>query len=60
MTEAVQYINGQWLAGEGEPFASLDPAKNEVIWRGAAAGPEQVAAPRQITSYLAGPRERIF
>ena len=44
MTEAVQYINGQWLAGEGEPFASLDPAKNEVIWRGAAAGHEQVDA----------------
>ncbi|MBL1376453.1 succinylglutamate-semialdehyde dehydrogenase [Zobellella iuensis] len=44
MTEAVQYINGQWLAGEGEPFVSLDPAKNEVIWRGAAAAPEQVAA----------------
>ncbi|WMC11239.1 succinylglutamate-semialdehyde dehydrogenase [Oceanimonas pelagia] len=44
MTEAVQYINGQWLAGAGEMFESLDPAKNEVIWQGAAADATQVDA----------------
>ncbi|NHH99996.1 succinylglutamate-semialdehyde dehydrogenase [Oceanimonas sp. MB9] len=44
MTEAVQYINGQWLTGEGERFDSLDPAKNEVVWQGAAASAAQVDA----------------
>ncbi|WP_107850626.1 succinylglutamate-semialdehyde dehydrogenase [Oceanimonas marisflavi] len=44
MTEAVQYINGQWLMGEGEQFESLDPAKNEVVWQGAAASTAQVDA----------------
>ncbi|MFP2768533.1 succinylglutamate-semialdehyde dehydrogenase [Oceanisphaera sp. KMM 10153] len=43
-SEAVQYINGQWLAGEGEVFVSLDPAKNEEIWQGAAASAGQVDA----------------
>ncbi|MDX1267530.1 MAG: aldehyde dehydrogenase family protein, partial [Oceanisphaera sp.] len=43
-SDAVQYINGQWLAGEGEVFVSLDPAKNEEIWQGAAASAEQVDA----------------
>ena len=40
----VQFIDGQWLAGEGKPFESIDPAKNEVIWRGEAASQSQVDA----------------
>ncbi|WP_417614045.1 succinylglutamate-semialdehyde dehydrogenase [Oceanisphaera sp.] len=43
-SEAVQYINGQWLAGEGALFTSRDPAKNKEIWRGAAASASQVDA----------------
>ena len=41
MSQLVQFIDGQWLAGEGKPFESTDPAKNEVIWQGAAASAAQ-------------------
>ena len=44
MSQLVQFIDGQWLAGEGKPFESTDPAKNEVIWQGAAASTAQVDA----------------
>ncbi|KXU81793.1 succinylglutamate-semialdehyde dehydrogenase [Aeromonas enteropelogenes] len=44
MSHLVQFIDGQWLAGEGKPFESRDPAKNEVIWQGEAASPAQVDA----------------
>ncbi|WP_019675694.1 succinylglutamate-semialdehyde dehydrogenase [Arsukibacterium perlucidum] len=44
MSHAVQFINGQWLAGEGKPFTSLDPAKNQQVWQGEAASAEQVDA----------------
>ena len=30
MTHPIQFINGQWLEGQGEEFTSLNPAKNEV------------------------------
>ena len=36
------FIDGQWLAGAGEDMVSIDPAKNEEIWRGQAATAEQV------------------
>jgi len=39
----VQFINGQWLAGQGHDVTSVNPAKNEVIWQGKTASPEQVA-----------------
>ena len=42
MTHPIQFINGQWLAGQGEEFTSLNPAKNEVIWQGNSATSEQV------------------
>ncbi|WP_199609809.1 succinylglutamate-semialdehyde dehydrogenase [Flocculibacter collagenilyticus] len=42
MTNAVQYINGHWLAGKGDSFSSVNPAKNEVIWQGNAATSQQV------------------
>lgn len=38
----VQFINGQWLAGQGHDVTSLNPARNEVIWQGKTASPEQV------------------
>ncbi|WP_213996377.1 succinylglutamate-semialdehyde dehydrogenase [Arsukibacterium sp.] len=44
MSHAAQFINGQWLAGEGKPFTSLDPAKNQQVWQGEAASAEQVDA----------------
>ncbi|MDX3774699.1 succinylglutamate-semialdehyde dehydrogenase [Chromatiaceae bacterium AAb-1] len=44
MTRPVQFINGQWLAGEGKAFVSLDPAKNQQIWEGSAATAQQVDA----------------
>ncbi|TLU59960.1 succinylglutamate-semialdehyde dehydrogenase [Thalassotalea litorea] len=42
MTHPVQFINGQWLVGEGTSMSSLNPAKNEPIWTGTAATAEQV------------------
>jgi succinylglutamic semialdehyde dehydrogenase len=44
MSHAAQFINGQWLAGEGKTFTSLDPAKNQQVWQGEAASAEQVDA----------------
>ncbi|HSG53503.1 MAG TPA: succinylglutamate-semialdehyde dehydrogenase [Rheinheimera sp.] len=42
MAQAEQFINGNWIKGEGKAFSSLDPAKNKVIWQGNAATAEQV------------------
>ena len=42
MTQAIQFINGQWQAGQGHEVTSLNPAKNEVIWQGNTASPAQV------------------
>ena len=44
MSQLVQFIDGQWLAGAGKPFESKDPAKNQVIWQGEAASAAQVEA----------------
>lgn len=38
------FIAGRWRRGEGEPFASLDPATGETVWEGAAATHAEVAA----------------
>ncbi len=43
MSHPNQLINGQWIAGEGHDVTSLNPARNEVIWQGKTASPEQVA-----------------
>lgn len=37
-----QLINGQWQAGLGAEFCSIDPATNTVVWRGNAADESQV------------------
>lgn len=38
----MQYIGGNWEAGEGAEFASENPATGEVIWRGKSASAAQV------------------
>lgn len=43
MSVAVQFIQGQWVQGEGTQFESLDPAKNQVVWQGQAASEAQVS-----------------
>ena len=40
----VQFINGQWQEGLGHDVTSLNPARNEIIWQGKTASPEQVEA----------------
>ncbi|MDR6981656.1 succinylglutamic semialdehyde dehydrogenase [Rheinheimera pacifica] len=42
MNNAVQFINNQWLGGEGKEFTSLDPVKNKQVWQGQAATAAQV------------------
>ncbi|NQZ12598.1 MAG: succinylglutamate-semialdehyde dehydrogenase, partial [Algicola sp.] len=43
MTNQVQFINGQWLAGEGRGFASTNPANNDALWQGNSASADQVS-----------------
>ena len=43
MTNPTQFIDGQWLPGNGEVFDSVNPAKNTLIWQGATATPDQVS-----------------
>ena len=42
MQQAIQFINNQWLAGEGKAFVSVDPVKNVAVWQGQAATAQQV------------------
>ena len=44
------FINGQWLAGQGDLFKSLNPAEGSVVWQGNAATAEQVDAVREISA----------
>ncbi|WP_113907832.1 succinylglutamate-semialdehyde dehydrogenase [Aliidiomarina celeris] len=45
--EHTHWINGQWVAGKGVAFESVDPARNEVIWQGNAADVTQVDSAMQ-------------
>ncbi|WP_263260987.1 succinylglutamate-semialdehyde dehydrogenase [Pseudomonas sp. RIT-PI-S] len=38
------FIGGQWLAGQGEAFQSLDPVSQRVLWDGQGASAQQVEA----------------
>ncbi len=40
--QGLQLINGQWQAGAGALFQSVDPATSQVIWQGQAADEQQV------------------
>lgn len=42
MTTQAQFIDGQWLCGEGPSFASLDPSNGAAIWQAKAASAAQV------------------
>ena len=44
MSHQAQFINGQWLAGEGHNFSSVNPANNDVIWQANTATAAQVSA----------------
>lgn len=48
MNHAVQFINNQWLGGEGKEFTSLDPVKNTQVWQGQAATAAQVDTAVQV------------
>ncbi|KUM53129.1 succinylglutamate-semialdehyde dehydrogenase [Rheinheimera sp. EpRS3] len=48
MNHAVQFINNQWLGGEGKEFTSLDPVKNTPVWQGQAATAAQVDTAVQV------------
>lgn len=37
-----QFINGQWMAGEGHAMTSINPANGESVWQGTSATAEQV------------------
>jgi succinylglutamic semialdehyde dehydrogenase len=41
-SDKVQLINGQWQTGLGHDVSSVNPARNDVIWQGKSASPEQV------------------
>lgn len=42
MSQITHYINGQWLAGNGDAMNSIDPAKNQIVWEGISASEAQV------------------
>ena len=41
-SDKVHFINGQWLSGLGSDVNSVNPACNDIIWKGKAATPLQV------------------
>ena len=41
-SDKVQLIDGQWQAGLGHNISSVNPARNDIIWQGKTASPEQV------------------
>ncbi|WP_105214872.1 succinylglutamate-semialdehyde dehydrogenase [Pseudoalteromonas sp. T1lg22] len=42
MSHPAQFINGQWLAGQGHAVSSVNPANNEQLWQANSATAEQV------------------
>ncbi|MGQ4277113.1 succinylglutamate-semialdehyde dehydrogenase [Pseudidiomarina sp. E22-M8] len=44
MSEQNLFIGGEWLAGEGDEFKSINPARDEVVWAGRCASEAQVDA----------------
>lgn len=42
MTQAIQFINGEWVSGQGHDVSSVNPANNDTIWQGKSATAEQV------------------
>ncbi len=54
MTNPVQFINGDWLAGEGKAFSSINPAKNDQLWQG------EAASATQVDTAINGAREAFY
>ncbi|MEI8644130.1 succinylglutamate-semialdehyde dehydrogenase [Pseudoalteromonas sp. Hal040] len=54
MTHAAQFINGQWQAGLGHDFQSVNPANNDVIWQA------NTATAEQVDSAVAAAREAFY
>ena len=54
MSHNTHYINGVWVAGEGTPMQSIDPAKNQVVWQG------NTGTSKQVTSAVAAAREAFI
>lgn len=44
MSHPSQFIAGQWLAGAGEPFQSLNPVTQQTVWEGSSARENDVDA----------------
>lgn len=42
MSEVSHYINGQWIAGQGDSFAASNPINGETIWQGQQATVDEV------------------
>lgn len=42
MSEENHFIDGQWSAGEGDAFSSINPATGEFVWQGRAATASEV------------------
>ena len=42
MSHPTQFINGTWLAGEGDAFNSINPANNDILWQGISASSSQI------------------
>ena len=40
----MNYINGNWSEGQGNPFTSTNPADNKIIWQGANSTEDEVLA----------------
>jgi NAD-dependent aldehyde dehydrogenases len=51
------YIAGEWLAGQGEVFESLNPVTQQVLWSGNGATADQVESAVQAArqAFPAGP-----
>ncbi|WP_105187976.1 succinylglutamate-semialdehyde dehydrogenase [Pseudoalteromonas sp. T1lg48] len=42
MSHPAQFINGQWLTGQGHAISSVNPANNQLLWQANSATAEQV------------------
>jgi succinylglutamic semialdehyde dehydrogenase len=42
MSKQQLYIDGKWVTGGGEPFESIDPASEQVLWQGPSASAQDI------------------
>lgn len=53
------FINNEWITGSGFPFASRNPATEEVVWQGPAATDVEVNAAVTAARHALGPWSRL-